>query len=247
MQPPRPSRTVKGVSQRARLELLRPLQITCGGRRVTVSAAAQRLLAFLALHRDGVHRRDAAEQLWPDCTPCRAAANLRSALCQGRRLATTPAIDSVDHTLALAPSLAVDFHEAWDAARLVVSGGEPPSDTDRLVLALGQVLLPGWDDEWLHLERERWDQSRLYALEALAQHFQAEGRHLPALQASLTAAAIDPYRETPQRIAVEVHLAEGNLACAVKRYQDYRRLLQAELKVAPSPRLTRLVRDLTRT
>ncbi|MFD8726316.1 hypothetical protein ACFV2H_52615 [Streptomyces sp. NPDC059629] len=43
---------------------------------------------------------------------------------------------------------------------------------------LSQVLLPGWDDEWLRLERERWDQLRLYALEALAQHFQTEGRHL---------------------------------------------------------------------
>ncbi|MFD9030635.1 BTAD domain-containing putative transcriptional regulator [Streptomyces sp. NPDC059567] len=108
-------------------------------------------------------------------------------------------------------------------------------------------MLPGWDDEWLLLERERWDQLRLYALEALAQRFQSEGRHLSALQTSLVAASIDPYRETPHRIAVEVHLAEGNPACAVKRYHDYRRLLQAELKVAPSDRLTRLVRDLTRT
>lgn len=91
----------------------------------------------------------------PDCADCRAAANLRSALCQGRRLGAAPAIDSADHCLRLAPSHSVDFHEAWDAARC--------------------------------------------------------------------------------------------LACAVKRYQDYRRLLQLELKVAPSPRLTRLVRDLTRT
>ncbi|MDX3539293.1 BTAD domain-containing putative transcriptional regulator [Streptomyces sp. MB09-01] len=235
------------MSQGAHLEILRPFQVTCGGRRVAVSNAAQRLLAFLALHREGTHRRSVAAQLWPDCTSCRASANLRSALCQGRKLGPVPAIDSVDHSLALAPSFSVDFHKAWDAAHRLVSGDGKLPDGDRLVADLSQTLLPGWDDEWLLLERERWDQLRLYALEALAQQFQTEGRHLSALQTSLAAVSIDPFRETPHRIAVEVHLAEGNVACAVKRYQDYRRLLQMELKVAPSPQLTRLVRDLTRT
>lgn len=56
------------------------------------------------------------------------------------------------------------------------------------------------------------------------------------------------FARPPHRIAVEVHLAEGNVACAVKRYEDYRRLLRRrEWKVGPSPRMTRLVRDLTRT
>ncbi|MFE2142174.1 BTAD domain-containing putative transcriptional regulator [Streptomyces sp. NPDC059456] len=235
------------MSQGAQLEILRPFQVTCGGRHVAVPNAGQRLLAFLALHREGAHRRSAAEHLWPDCTPCRAAANLRTALCQGRRLGPVPAIDSVDHTLALAPAISVDFHGAWDAAYRLVSGDGKLPDGDRLVADLSQVLLPGWDDEWLLLPRERWDQLRLYALEALAQRFQTEGRHLSALQTSLAAISIDPFRETPHRIAVEIHLAEGNVASAVKRYQDYRRLLQMELKVAPSPQLTSLVRDLTRT
>ncbi|WP_371640953.1 AfsR/SARP family transcriptional regulator [Streptomyces virginiae] len=233
------------MSQGAHLEILRPFQVTCGGRRVAVSHAAQRLLAFLALHREGMDRRAVAEQLWPDCTPCRAAANLRSALCQGRRVGPVPPIDSLDHSLTLATSFSVDFHDAWDAAYRLVSGECKLPDGDGLVADLSQVLLPGWDDEWLLLHRERCDQLRLYALEALAQHFQTEGRHLSALQASLAAVSIDPFRETPHRIAVEVHLAEGNVASAVKRYQEYRRLLQAELQVAPSPQLTRLVRDLT--
>ncbi|MFD9466575.1 BTAD domain-containing putative transcriptional regulator [Streptomyces sp. NPDC060027] len=235
------------MSQGACLEILRPFQVTCGGRRVAISTGAQRLLAFVALHREGAHRRLTAEQLWPDCTSCRAAANLRSALCQGRKIGSAPAIDSADRNLSLAPSVSVDFHGAWDGACRLVSGDGAGPDGDRLAADLSQTLLPGWDDEWLLLERERWDQLRLYALEALAQRFQSEGRHLSALQTSLAAISIDPFRETPHRIAVEVHLAEGNVACAVKRYKDYRRLLQMELKVAPSPRLTRLVRDLTRT
>ncbi|MEU6540517.1 bacterial transcriptional activator domain-containing protein [Streptomyces sp. NPDC047000] len=114
-----------------------------------------------------------------------------------------------------------------------------------MVEELGQPLLLGWDDEWLILERERWDQMRLYALESLAQHFLAVGRFLAAHQAALTATAVDPFRETAHRIAIEVHAAEGNIACAVKHYLDYRRLLQRELRVSPSPRMTDLVHDLT--
>ncbi|MEY2230983.1 BTAD domain-containing putative transcriptional regulator [Streptomyces sp. BF23-19] len=235
------------MSQGARLEILGPFQVTCGGRRIAISTGAQRLLAFLALHREGTHRRSAAEQLWPDGTCCRAAANLRSALCRARRIGSAPVIDIADHSLALAPSLSVDFHDAWDSARRIVADGVTIQDGDRLVADLSQVLLPGWDDEWLLLERERWDQLRLYALEALAQRFQSEGRHLSALQTALAAICIDPLRETPHRIAVEVHLSEGNVACAVKRYQEYRRLLQLELKVAPSPLLTSLVCDLPRS
>ncbi|MFB6616866.1 BTAD domain-containing putative transcriptional regulator [Streptomyces sp. NPDC056367] len=235
------------MSQGPRLEILGSFQVTCGGRRIAISTGAQRLLALLALHRKGTHRRSAAEQLWPDCTCCRAAANLRSALCRARRIGSAPVIDIADHSLALTPSLSVDFHDGCDSARRIVAGDVAARDGDRLVADLSQALLPGWDDEWLILERERWDQLRLYALEALAQRFQSEGRHLSALQTSLAAICIDPLRETPHRIAVEVHLAEGNVACAVKRYQEYRRLLQVELKVAPSPLLTRLVCDLPRT
>ncbi|TRO56199.1 bacterial transcriptional activator domain-containing protein, partial [Streptomyces sp. IB201691-2A2] len=118
---------------------------------------------------------------------------------------------------------------------------------DRLVEDLSQQLLPGWEEDWLALERERWDQMRLYALESLAQQFQSASQYLPALQAALAATAVDPIRETPHRILVEVHLAEGNVASAIKRYRDYRRFLQRELRVAPSPQMTQLVRNLTPT
>ena len=37
----------------------------------------------------------------------------------------------------------------------------------------------------------------------------------------------------------------GNIACAVKHCLEYRRLLQQELKVSPSPRMTELIRELT--
>ncbi|WP_158697319.1 AfsR/SARP family transcriptional regulator [Streptomyces hokutonensis] len=107
-----------------------------------------------------------------------------------------------------------------------------------------QELLPGWTDEWLELERERWNQVRLYTLESLAQRLLAAGHHLPALQAAIAAISIDPIRETARRIVIEIHLAEGNVASAVRLYQDYADFLLRELNVSPSPQMTSLLQDL---
>jgi DNA-binding SARP family transcriptional activator len=157
-------------------------------------------------------------------------------------------IDSVGQRLLLSPSIRVDLHRAWKSAHQIVEGLSPlPASGDELVDDLSRELLPGWSDDWLSLERERWDQVRLYALESLAQQFQATERYLPSLQAALAATAIDPFRETAHRIVIEVHLAEGNVACALKRYQHYRTLLQQELDVTPSPQMTQLVHGLLPT
>ncbi|MFH0521511.1 BTAD domain-containing putative transcriptional regulator [Streptomyces sp. M41] len=231
------------------LEILGPFELIRGGRTVAVPAGAQRLLALLAVRGEGIHRRAAAEQLWPECTPLRAAANLRSALCQSRKISPKTVVVSDAQRLALSPGISVDHGEVCRSARQLLERDDgpqaKPGDLVRLVEELGRPLLPGWDDEWLILERERWDQMRLYALEGLAQHFLALGRYLAAHQAAFTATAVDPYRETAHRIAIEVHAAEGNVACAVKHYLEYRRLLQRELRVSPSPRMTELIRDLT--
>ncbi|MEV7558952.1 bacterial transcriptional activator domain-containing protein [Streptomyces sp. NPDC089795] len=205
---------------------------------------AQRLLAFLALQDDGAHRAAVAEHLWPDCTPFRAAANLRCALCHGRRIGTVNVIEIVGQRILLAPAIEVDLRGAWESARQVTSGGGPlPEDWDGLIVGLSRELLPGWTEAWLTLERERWDHMRVYALESLAQQFQMAERYLPALQAALAVISIDPIRETAHRTVVEIHIAEGNVACAVKHYQAYRSLLQRELQVAPSPLMTQLIKD----
>ncbi|MBT2443672.1 bacterial transcriptional activator domain-containing protein [Streptomyces sp. ISL-36] len=147
----------------------------------------------------------------------------------------------MDHRLRLAPLVEVDLRAVRSLAQDAVGDGPPPADPESLVATLGEELLPRWQDEWLVLERERWDHVRLHALESVAQRLQRDGEYLAAFQTALTAAEIDPIRETAQRILIEIHLAEGNRACAVKRYKEYRRLLHRELAVEPSPLMTRLV------
>ncbi|MER7541205.1 BTAD domain-containing putative transcriptional regulator [Streptomyces sp. NPDC097704] len=233
------------TSNELSLELLGDFELVCSGQRVRVPLGAQRLLAFLGLQSDGVHRGAAAQQLWPDYPCHRAAANLRSALCQGRRTGCVPLVDCIGQRLRLSPLVRVDLHTVGVGARKIVDGpGPPPGDAEAFIDDLTQELLPGWTDEWLDLDRERWNQLRLYALESLAQRLLTAGQYLPALQAALTAIAIDPIRETAQRTVIEIHLAEGNVASAVLRYQHYSDFLLRELHVSPSPHMTNLLQGL---
>ncbi|WP_181794986.1 bacterial transcriptional activator domain-containing protein [Streptomyces sp. WELS2] len=202
-------------------------------------------MAFLALQKDGTQRAWAAEHLWPDCTPYRAAGNLRSALCHARRSCAVPVVETIGQSLRLAPTVRVDLHEACRAGDEVTSGHSPPPGTEtELIEALRQDLLPEWPEDWLVIERERWDQLRLHVLETLAQQLQETHRFVPALQVALAAVGIDPVRETARRIVMEVHIAEGNVASAYKCYRDYKEMLERELSISPSQRMRELVEEL---
>jgi DNA-binding SARP family transcriptional activator len=217
----------------------------CGSRTAEMlPLAAQRLLAFLALSEGGMHRAAAAERLWPDSSPTRAAANLRSGLWRVRRIGTPGLIDCAGPRLQIAPTTCVDLLDVLAQVSRITAAPSPPDGIDLIVENLHKELLPGWFDDWLLLERERWDQVRLHTLELLAQQLLSARRYLPALETALTAIAIEPVRETSHRIVIEVHIAEGNVGCALKHFQHYRAMLHREIGVAPSPRMTSLVREL---
>lgn len=212
------------------------------GNRVSLPLGSQRLLAFLALQDGGAHRVAAAERLWPDSSPARAAASLRSALWRGRRIADITLIECVGPRLRLSPAVRVDLHMLLCQARRILRDPCLVANNNHEVLVdgLSRDLLPAWAEDWLVVERELWDQMRLHTLEILAQQLYSSAQYLRALQTALAAVAIEPIRETAHRIIIEIHMAEGNAGSALKHYQRYRALLQRELGVAPSPRMAEL-------
>jgi DNA-binding SARP family transcriptional activator len=121
---------------------------------------------------------------------------------------------------------------------------DPATDCSEHVEALSQELLPSWTEEWLVLERQRWDLLRLHALERLADRFAADGRHVNALEAGLAAVAIEPYRESAHRAIIKAYIAEGNSANALAQYHRCQRILIRELGVRPTAQLQELVQDL---
>ena len=96
-----------------------------------------------------------------------------------------------------------------------------------------QDLLPGWDDDWLLLERERVRQIHLHALEALSTRLRVSGRFGRAIEAALAAVAAEPLRESAHNALMAAHLGEGNIAEAHRQYRRYERILWDELRLSP--------------
>jgi DNA-binding SARP family transcriptional activator len=211
-----------------------------------VTAAPQRLLAFLALRNRPLPRPLVAETLWPDTSDARAHASLRSALAR----LPVPARDAIVTTFAdisLASGVEVDLHNAKATAhRLLVPGASlDASDTDEAAIAsLSADVLPDWYDDWAVIETEEWRQLRLHALEALAGHLVAAGRFGDAAAAAVAAVRAEPLRESAHAALIRVHLAEGNQSEALRAFERYRALLDSELGLEPTPRLRGLVHDL---
>lgn len=234
------------VLSRARLQLLGGFGLMCDGLTVRVALGARRLLAYLALAEAGANRAVSAEDLWPDSPQGRANANLRSALWQVRKVCGPWMIEIGGQRLRLSPDVGIDLPQARRKVREVIDAppGRPGADVEELVDVLSRGLLVDWMDEWLLVDRERWDHVRLHALEMLARHLLSTQRYLPALQAASAAVAIEPVRESAHRTIVEIYIAEGNPGSALKYYQRYRCMLQRELGVAPSRQMARLVHSL---
>ncbi|GAA1292723.1 bacterial transcriptional activator domain-containing protein [Saccharothrix xinjiangensis] len=209
--------------------------------RVHVLPSVRKLLALLAVREAPVSRTAVAALLWPEATARRAAACLRSTLW---RLAKPgdPLVEAADDTLRLGPGVDVDFHRACRLVDAVAVADRVP-DPDAVAL-LRADLLPDWDHPWLLAEQDWWREARLRALEVLSGRFRSAGDRHRAHQAALAAVHSDPLRESAHRTLVELHLAEGNPAQALRQYTAYRLRLRSELGLEPSPEIHRLVRPL---
>ncbi|MEU6152940.1 bacterial transcriptional activator domain-containing protein [Actinosynnema sp. NPDC047251] len=224
---------------RTTVHLLDGFGLDCDQARVHVVPSARKLVALLALREAPVTRSVAAALLWRETTARRAAACLRSTLW---RLSEPGVVSTADDTLFLRPGVEVDFHRARRLVDAATSADRAPEP--EAVALLRTDLLPGWDYPWLHEEQDWWREARLRALEALSARFRSSGDRLRAHQAALAAVQTDPLRESAHRTLVELHLAEGNPAQAVRQYTAYRLRLRSELGLEPSPEIHRLVRPL---
>ena len=218
------------------LRLLGGFALSVGGRPVTLAPSAERLLAYLALEQRWIARPAMAAALWPDTSERRAAGNLRSTLWRITRVAGQAVVVRRTHDLHLDRQIPVDF----------VRAGRQAADVGSLTTAEALVadVLPGWPEDWVAVHRECFRQLRLSALESLCAHRRDHGRLREALSAGLTAVAADPLRESAYRELVSVHLADGNVAEALRQYHFYRQLLGSQLGLAPSRVMHELVAPL---
>ncbi|ARE77787.1 BTAD domain-containing putative transcriptional regulator [Streptomyces sp. NPDC059558] len=227
------------------IRLLDGFAVRCADRAVDVPPSGQRLVAYLAL-RIGAGRSAAAAVLWPEVPDEKSQASLRTAVWRVNRAAPGLVVTRGIH-VALAPDTVVDNREFTARIRRILrptAGGQPPPvDEDGYAWLLrGGELLPGWYDEWVLLEQEHTRQLRLHALEAAAHRMAVHGSFAGALELAFEAVRLEPLRESASRAVIAVHQSEGNAVDAVRHYEWFRRLLDAELGLRPSAQLTALAR-----
>jgi DNA-binding SARP family transcriptional activator len=221
------------------LRLLSSFAFARDGEDMDLPVNVQRLVIFLSLQPHPLQRSHVAGTLWPETSDQRASANLRSALWRLNQLGCQ-LIVAKGSCLALAPGIRVDLHRSAARARELLRDLDSVIDEQDDALFHAD-LLPDWYDDWLVIERERFHQLRLRALECVCERLTALGSYARAVEAGLAAVAAEPLRESAHRALVKVHLAEGNLAEAVRQFQFYRRLLQDELGLSPSPQMVTLL------
>jgi len=222
------------------VNLLRSFELRRGQERVSLPPGAQRLIAFLALEREQLTRVYVAGTLWIDYSQDAANANLRTALWRLRRL-PYPLVETTATHVALSSDVVVDVNETIAVARSLDRGGDGcgAADSDRIVLA-GE-LLPDWYDDWVVIERERFRQIRLHALEALCDALIRRGLYGKAVEVGLIAVAGEPLRESAHRAVMRAHIAEGNPSEAMRQYELCRHVLEP-LGLEPSPAMQDLRR-----
>lgn len=232
-----------GEGARVRLTIMGGFELRQGREMIVLPPSVERVVAYVALHDGPAARMHVAGALWLDTPDERAMANLRSALWRLRRPGLR-VIESCGEHLALEPDVDVDAHQLAITAHHLLDG-RPTSDRAPLeCLASGGELLGDWYDDWVLVERERFRQLRLQALERLTFAFVSAGQYGRAVEAALAAIATEPLRESSHRALISVHLAQGNQSEAIRQYESYRRIIRNELDLDPSPRMDELMRPL---
>ena len=257
---------------RLHLFLLGPPEVRLGARPLTFpTRKSLALLIYLALEGGPQPREHLAALLWPESSPDRSRASLRSTL---NRLQSTlrqaggqaqTSLLSIDHTaLTLHPNPSFDLdlrsvETAYAQARAERSRRAPPEDSTSLPVLQRAVAsyrgdflagfslgdAPGFDD-WADLQREVWRRRLGLILDRLSEIQFGRGEFAGVAETVSRWIALDPLNEVAYRRKMRAHFAAGERGQALEAYETCRAMLAAELNVQPDPE-TRALADRIRT
>jgi DNA-binding SARP family transcriptional activator len=228
-------RTLDEAADQRSLVLLRAFDLAGGGNSIGLPTRAQRLVALLAVTHRALSRSTVAARLWPDVVNAKANASLRATLWSLARY--PPSLVVVEGgMLVLDPDIRLDLDEAYKVAESILDGTYSCENGCSEAM-LSEDLLPAWTDEWLAIERERFRQTRLHALDELCVLHARAGRFARAIAAGLASVSSEPTRESAHRALMTAHLLEGNRMEAIRQYHTYLSIAKAEMGIGPSDRL----------
>lgn len=238
------------LADSACIQLCGDLTVEIDGRRCESGLPGRQgrlLLAYLVVHRmRPVGRDELVDALWPEFPPAAPYAGLSALLSKLRRLLGPAVLQGLEALrLDLPPGARVDVEQAVEAIHRAESaittgdfdGAMGPSLAARYITERG--FLPGHCAPWIEAQRRELDEIMLRALECTAICGVHTGgtEFAAAERAARRLVALAPFRETGYRRLMDVLVAVGNVAEAVRVYDELRCRLRDELGTAPSPPL----------
>lgn len=227
------------------IRLLGPASLLLNDRPVPLKRRKSRaLLYYIAAHPQPVTRRQVAALLWSDHTDETARHNLRTTL-YGLRQEVGDHLVTEDEWIALKD---VDVDVRAFAAELE----HPKGDKLEPILELyrGDFLadfdLPDSEEyeNWIAVEREHYRRLAIRGFQLVSQRHEAAGYFNAALVALSRALLLDPFQEDLQREGLRLHYFAGDRAGAIRRYEEFSRLLETEMGVQPMAETRALYNDI---
>ncbi len=235
-----------------RIELCGALTVEVDGRRVEDDLPGRQgrlLFAYLALNRERPVRRDElVDVVWDESPPGSPDAGLAALLTRLRRALGPEAVEGRAHLRLALPDVWLDVDVALAAAaeaEAALAAGDPRRAAERAQAALAlfeRPLLPELSGRWVDEQRAALDGLHSDALETLARAALRLGPgELPAAdRAARGLIQREPYRESGYAVLMELLAARGNVAEALRVYDQLRVLLRDELGATPAPHVTAL-------
>ncbi len=235
-----------------------PLVVEIDGRRVEGDLPGRQgrlLFAYLAADRGRpVSRAELIEVLWPSDPPASPEAALKVLLARLRRVIGAALAGRADVSLELPGDAVIDVEVVARAvadAEAALERGEPRAALATATSALeiaARPLLPEFDGAWVDERRRELQEHATTLLEAEAgAALRIGGDELAqGERAARELTRREPFRESGYARLMEIHEARGNVAEAVRVFDELRVLLRDELGTAPSAPIVALNERLLR-
>lgn len=232
------------------LHLLGPMRCEVRAGEVSLAARKSRgLLAYLGSKAGvPVSRESITALLWGDRSGEQARASVRQTLVALRKAIGGDAdkllIASNEHV-----SLANDC--VWtDVSQLDRISGDAPLSTLEAIAELfrgdfleGLYLEEPAFEQWLTAERERVRASMLQVSRWLITRLEQDGRIEDAIKRCASTLVLDPLQESVHRNLMRLYVQQGRLDAALNQFEQCRRELSEQLKIAPDAETLQLAAE----
>jgi LuxR family transcriptional regulator, maltose regulon positive regulatory protein len=200
---------------------------------------ARDLFFFLLARQEGITKEAVGEVFWTDCSPAELKLRFKNTIYRLRHAVGKDVIVFSEEIYQFNTALDYEydvesfFREVYHAER-ATEARQKISFYQAALKNYQGPYLPGLDDTWVMVERQKIHSEYFKVLLNLGKLLLEAGDNEGALNCCQRALGEDPTMEDMHRLAMRIYAAMGNQAAIVRQYEFLRQILQEELNTTPS-------------